>query len=98
MRIFRTGLLLSCIFIGSSVCADAPQEREQLRQVHAELVQLQQLLDKAEASADPDARIHFRYDWLRRDLAILRHGIKAHIDAANRVPASRHDIHGDYRR
>ena len=52
---------------------------------------------RREWAADPDARIHFRYDWLRQDLERIRRGIQAHIDAPQ-GPGDRKTVCGDYRR
>ena len=77
---------------------DADGERETLARIIHELEVLEPLLAEAKAAADPDARIHFRYDWLRQDLERVRQGIREHIDAPRAEPRSVAPLRGDYRR
>ncbi len=78
--------------------ADADAEREALARIIHELELLKPLLVEAKAAADPDARIHFRYDWLKKDLERVRQGIQEHIDAPRAEPRSVAPLRGDYRR
>jgi RAQPRD family integrative conjugative element protein len=55
-------------------------------------------LAEAEAQAPPEARIRFRYDWLREDLEQVRAGIRAHVTAARAEPRKVVPLRGDYRR
>ena len=96
MRLFQ--LILIALFLGSAANAETSEECEQLMKAQAEIAQLMVHLKAAEAAADPDARIHFRYDWLRRDLGRVRRGIQAHIDAEQRQRDERQPVPGDYRR
>lgn len=98
MRIIQLLVVLTSVLVGNHALADSSEELKRLQDVHAELVQLQIKLDVAEAAADPDTRIRFRYDWLRQDLAIIRHGILAQIDASISAPINRQRLRGDYRR
>lgn len=97
----RTIFFLGVIVIGLQsplAYADADAEREALARIIHELELLQPLLAEAKAAADPDARIHFRYDWLRQDLERVRQGIREHIDAPRAEPRSVAPLRGDYRR
>lgn len=97
----RTMLLLGAFAIALQsplAFADADAEREALARIIHELELLQPLLAEAKAAADPDARIHFRYDWLRQDLERVRRGIREHIDAPRAEPRSVAPLRGDYRR
>jgi len=95
----------SLIFIGfiwislycSSAHADGDVEREALARLVHELEVLQTLIDRAELAADADARVHFRYDWLRQDLERVRSGIKEHIEAPRNEPRTVKPMRGDYR-
>ena len=85
--------------------ADAEGEREQLARVIHELQAVEPLLQAvepllraAESQADPDARIRFRYDWLRQDLERVRSGVQEHIHAPRGEPRSFPPLRGDYRR
>lgn len=79
------------------VHADADGERESLARIIHEISVLEPLLAEATAAADPDARIHFRYDWLKKDLERIRQGIQEHIDAPRAVPRKVVPLRGDYR-
>ena len=97
----RTMLLLGAFAIALQsplAFADADAERQALARIIHELELLKPLLAEAKAAADPDARIHFRYDWLRQDLERVRQGIREHIDAPRAEPRSVAPLGGDYRR
>lgn len=97
MRIlFYLGLLV--LLVNSPAHGDADSEREMLARLVYELDVLEALIDRAEGGADPDARIRFRYDWLRQDLERVRRGIKEHIDAPRNEPRAVKPLRGDYRR
>ena len=78
--------------------ADADGEGEVLARVVHELDALEPLIREAESQASPDARIRFRYDWLRQDLSRLRQGIQEHIDVPRSEPRTFPPLRGDYRR
>lgn len=78
--------------------ADADGEREALAHVIHELQAVEPLLRAAESQANLDARVRFRYDWLRQDLQRMRLGIEEHIDAPRAQPRSFPPLRGDYRR
>ena len=84
--------------VGPFAHADADAERESLARILHELEVLEPLLMEAAAAADLDARIRFRYDWLKKDLEIVRQGIQEHIDAPRGEPRSVVPLRGDYRR
>jgi RAQPRD family integrative conjugative element protein len=78
--------------------ADADGEREALSRISHELQAINPLITEAAAQANPDARIRFRYDWLRQDLERIRLGIQEHIDAPRSEPRAFPPLRGDYRR
>ncbi len=97
----RTILLLGVFAIalhGPLAYADADAERQALARIIHELELLRPLLVEAKAAADPDSRIQFRYDWLKKDLERIRRGIQEHIDAPRAEPRSVTPLRGDYRR
>ncbi len=97
----RTITLLQFFVLGLAgplAQADADAERESLTRIIHELESLQPLLVEAESAADPDARIRFRYDWLKKDLEQIRPGIQEHIDAPRAEPRTVAPLRGDYRR
>ena len=98
----RSLWLPSFLIIGSLVTpvafADADAEREALARITHELNALEPLIKQAEANADQDSRVRFRYDWLRQDLKKIRDGIQSHIDAPRAQPRSFPPLRGEYRR
>ena len=97
----RTILLIGVIVIGlqsSLAVADADAEREVLARIIHEFELLEPLLAEAKAAAEPDARIQFRYGWLKKDLERVREGIQEHIDAPRAEPRSVVPLRSDYRR
>ena len=91
------GLLGSFVLWGQAF-ADADAEREALARLIYELEAVEPLIDKAQSQANPDARIRFRYDWLRQDLERVRLGIREHINAPHAEPRTYPALRGDYRR
>ena len=85
-------------FITPVVFADADVERDALAKIIHELNALEPLIKQAKANADQDARVRFRYDWLRQDLKQIRDGVQSHIDAPRAQPRSFPPLRGDYRR
>lgn len=90
--------LLSTALPMQSAIADADAEREALARIAHELDALEALIRKAQSQAEPDARIRFRYDWLRQDLSRVQQGIQDHIDAPRSEPRNFPPLRGDYRR
>jgi RAQPRD family integrative conjugative element protein len=78
--------------------ADAQGERESLARAIHELQAVEPLLQSSESQANPDARVRFRYDWLRQDLQRMRLGIQEHINAPRAEPRSFPPLRGEYRR
>lgn len=91
-------ILLAAATAATQAIADADGEREALARLTHEIDTLAPLVAKAEAQAEPDARIRFRYEWLRQDLERVRAGIQAHIDAPRAEPRKVEPLRGDYRR
>jgi RAQPRD family integrative conjugative element protein len=91
------GIVAAGLLAGNAL-ADADAEREALARLAHELEALEPLIARAEAEANPDARIRFQYDWLRQDLVRVRAGIEAHLDAPRGEPRPFPPLRGDYRR
>jgi RAQPRD family integrative conjugative element protein len=100
MRITQVpaAVIIIASLILNPASADADAEREALARVVHELETLEPLIRTAESQANPDARVRFRYDWLRQDLARLRLGVQEHIDAPRAEPRTFPPLRGDYRR
>ena len=97
----RAIILLHVFILGLAsplVHADADAERESLARIIHELEILEPLIAEAKAAADPDARVQFRYEWLKKDLERIRLGIQEHIDAPRSEPRVVAPLRGDYRR
>ncbi|MXW54356.1 MAG: conjugal transfer protein, partial [Gammaproteobacteria bacterium] len=77
--------------------ATTDREQDALEKIIEELEQLNELIDKAERESDSTERIRFRYDWLRRDLKLVKNGIQDHLDAPSTEPKTFEPLQGDYR-
>ena len=88
---------LAFLFSSSVVLADADAEREALARLVHEINAIAPLIATAESQSNPDARIRFRYDWLRQDLARIRAGIQEHIDAPRSERRTFPPLRRDYR-
>lgn len=77
--------------------ADADSERESLTKISQELQQLRVMVAEAEKNADQTARVKFRYDWLEKDIDLVKAGVDDHLDAP-RQPRPVEPLRGDYRR
>ena len=98
-RLYRHIISLSLgLAITPAVYADTAAERESLARIVHELQAIEPLIKKAESQIEEDARIRFRYDWLRQDLKRIQEGIQAHIDAPRTEPRAFPPLRGDYRR
>jgi RAQPRD family integrative conjugative element protein len=86
------------LVLGNVALADPDAEREALARLSHEIEALEPLIRSAESQANRDARVRFRYDWLRQDLARVRLGIQEHIDAPRAEPRTFPPLRGDYRR
>ena len=90
--------LILGLCVAPAAFAGADAEREPLAKIIHELNALDPLIQQAEANAEQDVRIRFRYDWLRLDLKQIKDGIRAHIDSPRAQPRSFPPLRGDYRR
>ena len=91
-------LVAALLPLGSLALADADAEREALARLSHEIEALEPLIRSTQSQANPDARVRFRYDWLRQDLARVQLGIQEHIDAPRAEPRTFPPLRGDYRR
>jgi RAQPRD family integrative conjugative element protein len=97
-HLWLPSFLIIGLVVTQQAFADADAEREALAKVIHELNALESLINRAEANAEQDSRIRFRYDWLRQDLKQIKDGIQSHIDAPRAQPRSFPPLRGDYRR
>ena len=91
-------LLITTLLLPGSIWADGDGERAALARLNHEIEALEPLVREAELQADPDDRIRFQYDWLRRDLRQIRFAIEEHIEAPQSEPRKVPPLLGDYRR
>ncbi len=87
---------IALVFAASAARADEDSEREQLARLSIELQHLQARVAEASKNAPSSARVKFRYDWLQRDLDLVRRGVDDHLDAP-RQPRAVPPLRGDYR-
>ena len=78
-HLWLPSFLIIGLVVTPTAFADADAEREALAKVIHELNALESLIKRAEANAEQDSRIRFRYDWLRQDLKQIKDGIQSHI-------------------
>lgn len=76
--------------------ADEDAQRETLARIAYELARLEQMASEGGKQQEANARTRFRFDWLSRDLALVRRGIEDHVDAP-RQPRPVPVLRGDYR-
>ena len=94
----QLALMVTLLATGNPALGDSDGEREALARLTHEIEALEPLIRSAESQANPDARVRFRYDWLRQDLARVRLGIQEHIDVPRAEPRTFPPLRGDYRR
>jgi len=92
--------LLSAALVSAGAClpaaADDELEREKLARIAHELERVQAMVSEASQIAPTGQRVKFRYDWLQRDLELMRSGIVQHVDSP-RQPRPVAPLRGDYR-
>ena len=97
-HLWLPSFLIIGLVVTPAAFANADAEREALAKVIHEINALESLIKRAEANAEQDSRIRFRYDWLRQDLKQIKDGIQSHIDSPRTQPRSFPPLRGDYRR
>lgn len=95
-RLLRAALALGLATCAGLALADDDQEREQLARISSELARVQAMVSDAAQAAPTGQRVKFRYDWLQRDLEMMRQAIDQHVDAP-RQPRAVAPLRGDYR-
>lgn len=88
------GIGLLAVLTSTSAIPD--RERELRTQIVRELEVIEDLIDRAEAETDPNARVRFRYDLLRNDLERVRVGVTSSLLPSRPEPRSFPPIGGDY--
>jgi RAQPRD family integrative conjugative element protein len=96
-QLFLKTLPAVMAFIALSASADLDNEREQLASISNELALLQERVLTASKTADSTGRVRFQYEWLAKDLELVRRGVDDHLDAP-RQPRVIPPLKGDYRR
>ena len=93
-------ILLLSFLLGPNAAADhaTTSEHQALLKIDRHLADLESLIAAAEQSADPDARIRFRYDWLRLDVAQVRKGVQVYVYKPHADKRANAPLHDDYRR
>ena len=90
------GLAAVLLVVAATLQADRDAERGALGRLVAEIQRLEPLIARAEAESESNARVSFRYDWLRRDLNQVQRGIEAYIDDTAFTPRKFEALQGDY--
>ena len=92
----KLGLFAILIAVAIGLQADTQTERRFLSQLSNELAQLEHLIQRAEQAREVNDRLQFRYDWLRKDLHLVRNGIDAYVDEYHLTPRTFPPLKGDY--
>lgn len=98
-RAALAALLLVSLCSGRVLAAspDGDAEREALARVLTQVEQLKADVRAAQAKADANARVRFRYPDLLDDLEAIGAGISEHLLAPRTEPRSIAPLKGDYR-
>ena len=88
MRKVLTAATVVFIAVGAyqSVFASLSQENAELSRINSVLNSIYPLIDAAQKQALPSERVHFHYDWLRRDIQSIQAGIAQKINAPAIAP------------
>lgn len=97
-KMLKPLLLIATFVVSTTASASNYAERESLAKLVHELDGLSALVDEAQGRANPDSRIRFQYNQLRKDLLMMRLGIQEHLDVPTIEPRSYAPLSGDYRR
>lgn len=90
--------LTAALLSSAIIHADAHSEREMLNRLAQQIQALDELIDRAEAESEPDARVQFQYQWLRQDLVRVRKGIEDYVRGAHHDRRTYPPIEGEYQR
>lgn len=89
--------MLSVYALSNLALADDDGERGELERLVTEIDALKPIMAQAAAKAMPGARVRFNYQWLQRDLDLVKAGIREHIEAPRSDPRPFPPLSGDYR-
>jgi RAQPRD family integrative conjugative element protein len=96
-RAWLIAMLVACAALTQPArAADPDTERESLARITSELERVQVMVKDAADRAPSGQRVKFRYDWLLRDIQLMRDGLSEHVDAP-RQPRPVPPLRGDYR-
>ena len=91
-----TAVILATTATAWADVTDDELEREKLVRIANELENVKAMVSDALHTAPTGQRVKFRYDWLIRDLDLLRQGVISHTDAPRQQrPVA--PLRGDYR-
>ncbi|MBC7501842.1 MAG: RAQPRD family integrative conjugative element protein [Herminiimonas sp.] len=96
MKPYLLVLLCGLLTTTAPARADDDAEREALAKIVYEIERVQQMAADAQKDVTSAPRVKFRYDWLLRDLQMVRDGIESHLDSPHQ-PRSVPPLKGDYR-
>ena len=89
-------LAFALVLCAATMQADRDAERAALTRLVAEIERLEPLIARAESEHDRHDRVHFRYDWLRRDLVEVKSGIEAFLEDAEFTARTFEPLQGAY--
>lgn len=97
LRLATCAMAATAMLVAPKVArADEDAQREALARIVYEISRLEQLASDTAKQQEANSRTRFRYDWLARDLSLVRRGVEDHLDAP-RQPRPVPVLRGDYR-
>ena len=92
----RALILLFVASFASISYADTEIENATLARIRNVLNSLTPLINEAEQQQDKNARMQFRYDWLRADINQIKQGLEQKLGNPSIQPRTVTPIKGDY--
>ena len=93
---FQIGIAIAILLLAFSLQADREAERAMLSRLSQEISDLETLISHAEREQPEGSRVRFRYDWLRRDLTLVKAGIDSYLQDSHLQPRSAEELQGLY--
>ncbi len=89
-------ILLVCSILSLHLSADSDLERQNLANLVEELNFLISRTEQYKRVPKTDQRVHFHYETLARDLALIRNGINDHVSDSLQAGRKLEPLQGNY--
>ena len=77
---------VGCLVMTASLYATPKKENIELARINSVLNSVFPLIDQAQKEAVPNERVHFHYDWLKKDIHDIQAGIAQKINTPDLTP------------